>query len=624
MTFATAAEGADPVALAPEGAAATRQDWERAAATVLRKAGRLGADDPDDAVWSALTTITLDGIHVPPLGTADDAFPPEQAVSPGQFPFTRGRLPTRPEHGWDLRCQLGGLSPDATRKAALVDLEGGATSVWLRVGGPLAPTDLARALEGVHLDLAAVVLDSPDDPVGAATALTDLLTARGSVPAPGTNLGSDPVGARVRGLGLDGRGGGSDGITHAGFDVSDSLASVAALAREHGTLAVVVDGAAVHDRGASDAQELGYSLAVGVTYLRALTASGLTVSDALSLMEFRYCATDEQLVTIAKLRAARRVWARVAELSQAPAGAGAQRQHAVTSRAMMSTRDPYVNLLRTTVAAFAAGVGGADAVTALPFDSPLGQPSGLGRRVARNTSSLLVWESHVAEVSDPAGGSYAVERLTDELARAAWAELDRIERSGGVEAALADGSLLARVDEVAVRRDTDVAHRRRPLTGLSDFPDPEPSALDRPADPGAPPVRRYGAAFEALQNDPALHAVFLATLGPLAAHTARASFATNLFAAGGIRAVTAGTTDGVEALLQAYAGQAVVCLCGTDAAYAQGGAETISALRSAGAKWVVLAGRPGERTVPEHLVDDVARVGVDVLALLTRTRKKLA
>lgn len=341
-------------------------------------------------------------------------------------------------------------------------------------------------------------------------------------------------------------------------------------------------------------------------------------------MEFRYCATDEQLVTIAKLRAARRLWARVAELSQAPAEACGQRQHAMTSRAMMSTREPYVNLLRTSVAAFAAGVGGADAVTVLPFDSPLGLPSSLGRRAARNTSSLLVWESHVGAVSDPAGGSFAVERLTDQLARAAWSEFDRIERGGGVEASLADGSLLTRVDEIAHRRAVDVAHRRRPLTGLSEFPDPDQSSLDRQPDPCALPVRRYGAGFERLQHEPASQAVFLATLGPLAAHTARSSFATNLFAAGGMRVTIAGATDGVEAVLAAYDGAPVVCLCGTDAAYAEHGAETIAALRGAGARWVVLAGRPGERTVPEHLVDDAAIVGDDALALLTRTRERMA
>ncbi|MEP7333560.1 MAG: methylmalonyl-CoA mutase family protein [Terracoccus sp.] len=611
MTPGTGAVAPDPVALAGEGTHATRADWEHAAAAVLRRARRLTDTDPDTDVWRALTTTTLDGIDVPPLGTVQDAGVAGPSAAPGRFPYTRGRLAARPAHGWDIRCHLAGMTADATREAALLDLEGGVTSLWLTVGGPLSPDDVGLALQGVLLDLAPVVLDSPADPIGAATALTDLLTARGLTPAPGTNLGADPVGARLR-------------AGSAPSDPAKTLTAVAALAREHGTLAVVVDATAAHDLGASDGQELGYSLAVGATYLRTLTAAGWSVDEALALMEFRYAATVEQFATIAKLRAARRLWARVAELSEASPEAAAQRQHAVTSRAMTSTRDPYVNMLRTTVAAFAAGVGGADAVTVLPFDAGLGQPSSLGRRNARNTSSLLVWESHVAAVLDPVGGSYAIERLTDDLAQAAWAEFVRIEGDGGVEATIDDGSLVARIAEVAGRRDDDVAHRRRPITGLSEFPNPGEPVLERAADPTALPVRRYGWAFEELRDEPVEAPVFLATLGTIAAYTARATFATNLFGAGGVPVVLSGPTDGVESLLAAYDAQPVVCLCGTDAAYAQYGAEAVDALRAAGARWVVLAGRPGPRTVAANLVDDHAAAGVNALTMLRRTREKLA
>jgi methylmalonyl-CoA mutase len=294
---------------------------------------------------------------------------------------------------------------------------------------------------------------------------------------------------------------------------------------------------------------------------------------------------------------------------------------------MMSTYDPYTNMLRTTVAAFAAGVGGADSITVLPFDSPLGLPSALGRRNARNTSSLLIHESHVAAVSDPAGGSYAAELLTDELCRAGWAEFQRIEGAGGIEAALADGSLRDRIGEVAARRADQVAHRTRAITGLSEFPNLEETRLERDPDPIGREVRRYGAAFEALRDEPATQAVFLATLGPVSAHTARASFAANLLAAGGIPVMTAGHTEGVESLLSAYEAQdkpPVVCLCGTDAAYQEWGAEAIEALRGDGARWVILAGNPGDRTVSAELVDDSAAMGLDALTFLKTTREKLA
>ncbi|WP_067435336.1 methylmalonyl-CoA mutase family protein [Nocardioides jensenii] len=588
-------------------------DWEKATAAVLRKTRQLGEDAPDSEVWAKLTRSTLDGIEVAPIGTRDSVAGLPATGVPGAAPFTRGRLAEKPEIGWDIRPHLFGLEAKALNEAALVDLENGSTSLWLEVGTTLAADQLEAALEGVFIDLAPVVLDAAEDPVGAAEALAAIFVDRGITPAEGTNLAADPIAALVRGEGA----------------ISlDLLEIVAAKAEEIGSLGVVVDATAVHDLGASDAQELGYSLAVGAAYLRHLTAGGRPVEDALALLEFRYAATDEQFPTIAKLRAARRLWARVAELSGAAPEVAGQRQHAVTSRPMMSKYDPWVNMLRTTVATFAAGVGGADSVTVLPFDSALGIPDAFGRRIARNTGSLLISESHVAKVVDPAGGSYAVEKLTDDLANAAWAEFGRIEEAGGVLAAIDDGSLRSRIGDVVAERDSQIAHRTRPLTGVSEFPNLAEVLPERPAHPNADGVRRYGAPFEALRDEPASTPVFLATMGPIASHTARATFASNLFAAGGIDVVVAGATDGVDAVLAAYnadgAGSPVVCLAGADTTYAQWGADLVAKLREAGARHVVLAGKPGAKTVSPDLVDDSASVGVDALTFLNTTREHLA
>ena len=309
-------------------------------------------------------------------------------------------------------------------------------------------------------------------------------------------------------------------------------------------LGVVVDATAVHDRGASDAQELGYALAVGARVpARADRRRDRRSTRPPGCVEFRYAATDEQFPTIAKLRAARRLWARVLELSGGRA-AGEQRQHAVTSRPMMSKYDPWVNMLRTTVAAFAAGVGGADAVTVLPFDSPLGRPDAFGRRIARNTSSLLIAESHVAHVADPAGGAYAVEKLTDDLAAPAGTAASAGSRQ---RRAASDGSLRRdRRDRRAARgARSRAASARSPgspssRTSPRRCPSGEP---DEPRSPG-PPLRRQlrGAARRARA---AAH-VFLATMGTVAAHTARATFAANLLAAGGIAVDVAGPTAGAD------------------------------------------------------------------------------
>jgi methylmalonyl-CoA mutase len=547
------------------GDQATVADWEAAAAAVLRKARRLTADDPDSLVWDKLGRKTLDGITITPLGTA-------AALDDLQ---TSGR-PTR-TGDWDIRAHLAGTDAKALNETALVDLDGGVTSLWLQVG---ADTDLATLLDGVLLDLAPVVLEAPSGAQAAvARAFLDVLG--GTTPAPGTNLG------------------GTD----------DDLVDVARLALERGVLGVVVDATRVHDRGASDVQELGWSMATAAAYLRRLTDAGIDLDDALGLFEFRYAATDEQFLSIAKLRAARRLWARVVELSGG--SPIEQRQHVVTSRPMMSRYDPYVNMLRTTVAGFAAGVGGADSVTVLPFDAPLGSPDVLGRRVARNTSALLMAESHVAKVADPAGGAYAVEKLTDDLALAGWAELGRLE-DDGFEA------LEQRIAETVARRETEVAKRKRPITGLTEFPNLAEVLPERQPDGAFGGVRSYGASFEALRDDPAATPVFLATLGTIASHTARATFAANLFAAGGIATEVAGATSGVDDLVAAYGGQPVVCLAGSDPTYAEWGSAAAAALREAGARHVIIAGKPIDGT------DDSCAMGVDALDFLTRTREKLA
>jgi len=547
--------------------------WEAAAAAVLRKSRRLTDDDPDSAVWDRLTRTTLDGIAVAPIGAAADL---EDLATSGR--------PTRATD-WDIRAHISGPDAAVANEAVLIDLDNGATSLWVELGAGLVVEDLPRALQGVLLDLAPVVLSGSS--LAAAQALADLADSNGVDLHPGTNLGADPL--------------------------ADDLVEIATLARKHGVLGVVASGLPVHEQGASDAQELGVAIAAGVTALRALTEAGFTAGDAAAVIEFRLAVTDEQFPSIAKLRAARRLWARVLEISEV--ADHAMRQHAVTSRPQLSRYDPWVNMLRGTISAFAAGVGGAEAVTVIPFDEPLGLPDALGRRVARNTSSLLISESHLARVADPAGGSYAVEKLTDDLATAGWAELQRIEEAGGLAA---DDGLVGRIAEVAAVRDEQVAHRSRPLTGVSEFPNLGETLPERAASPIGDDVRRYGHAFEALRDAPAASPVFLATMGTVAAHTARATFATNLFAAGGVAVTAAGPTDGVESALAAYNGERVVCLAGTDAAYADWGTDLVTALREAGATHVIIAGKPIDG------VDDSCAMGVDALRFLTTTREKLA
>lgn len=579
-------------------------EWEKAAADVLRKARKLDADADDDGVWGALSTVTLDGITVPPLGIPSASAPFAHNELPGQAPYTRGATAARPDNQWDIRAKFADSDNDRTREHITTDLENGVNSLWLAVGDDaIATTDLARLLDPVFLDLAPVVLDAPHTPLAAATTITDILHDRGLQAAEGTNLGADPVGAAMRDYG--------DSNLQTAVDV----AKLAVTAQTRG---IVVDGTAVHDAGGTDVQELAYSLAAGVAYLRALTDAGFDADTAAGLLDFRYAVTNEQFTTIAKLRAARRAWHRVCELSGVSGHAGAQIQHAVTSRPMMTRYDSMVNLLRTTVAAMAAGVGGASSITVLPFDDALGLPEPFSRRTARNIGSMLIAESHIGVVTDPAGGSHMVEQLTDDIAHAAWQEFGRIEESGGIGHAIADGSLSLRIAESAEARAEQIATRRMPLTGISEFPDLDEELPQRRPAPG-PAVQRYGEPFERLRDRPATEPVFLATMGPIAAHTARASFAANVFAAGGVRTVSAEATDGVDAVIARWksSGVSVACLCGTDETYEQWGAQLIEALRAHGATRVIIAGKT------ELDVDDAVYVGAHILAFLHRTRHEL-
>ncbi|WP_235999792.1 methylmalonyl-CoA mutase family protein [Qaidamihabitans albus] len=610
-------EAAEPreLALAAEFGPAGREQWQRLVAGVLSKTGAL-PEGFTGAPESLLTSHTYDGIEIQPLYTADDPAPP--AGFPGLPPFVRGATPEgHVRGGWDVRALHRTTDPAATNRAVLADLEGGVTSIWLRVGGDALPVDaLADALNEMRLDLAPVVLDPGEQYEQAAEALLSLL-AETSVPANEVTcgLGADPVGLRAR-----------TGRPH-------ELAPAAALAarvaeRYPGLRTIVVDALPFHEAGGSDTQELGASIAAGVAYLRALTAAGLGVDDAAAQLEFRYAATADQFLTIAKLRAARRLWARVTEVSGArPRG---MRQHAVTSPAMLTRRDPWVNMLRTTVASFAAGIGGADAVTVLPFDSAIGLPDAFSRRIARNTQAILLEESKLAGVLDPAGGSWYVENLTDELARAAWDEFTAIERAGGIEAELGSGALAGRLADTWQARSRRIATRQDPITGVSEFPDLEEKRIERerapsPVDGGGLPRVRYAQEYERLRDRSDAHLaahgtrprVFLATLGPLAAHSARATFAANLFQAGGIEPVNPGVTGDRDALVRAFreSGTAVACLCGSDSAYAEQAGEVATALREAGAVSVLLAGKRADHAG----VTGFVHAGCDALAVLTGT-----
>ena len=301
---------------------------------------------------------------------------------------------------------------------------------------------------------------------------------------------------------------------------------------------------------------------------------------------------------------------------------------------MMAQRDPWVNMLRTTVAAFAAGVGGADTVAVRTFDSAIpggwpGTAPSFARRMARNTQLLLLEESHIGRVLDPAGGSWFVEDLTHALAEEAWKQFRDIESRGGFAAAR--DHLVEQIAGVADKRSDDIAHRRTAVTGVNEYPNLSEMPLP-PSDP-QPGVQRYAAAFEALRDRSdaylAEHGVrptaLLLPLGPLSEHNIRTTFAANLLASGGVETVNPGPLDtaGIAQAVSDAGGAVVAVVCGTDARYAEEASGAVEAARAAGVSHIYLAGP--EKAVAEaaNKPDEYLTAKIDAIAALSALLTRL-
>ena len=479
-------------------------------------------------------------------------------------------------------------------------------------------------LDGVYLSMAPVILDAGADYPAACDAVLEQVAEveAGQRATLSIDLGADPFTAAL-----------SDRPAPA---IEDVVAVASRVAGDRGVRAITVDGPAFHNLGANATWELAGCVGAAVAYLRVLTDSGMSAGRALRQISFRLAADDDQFMTLAKMRALRQLWARVAEVVGEPESGGAV-VHAETSLPMMTQRDPWVNMLRCTLAGFGAGVGGADTVLVFPFDVAIpggfpGTARSFARRIARNTQLLLLEESHVGRVLDPAGGSWYVEDLTEQLSQQAWQHFQAIEACGGFVDA---GDFVAgQIAEVAARRADDIAHRRTAITGVNEFPNLAEPALpqDVSQGPGSNP-QRYAAAFEALRDR---SDVFLARtgerpralllpLGPLGENNVRATFASNLLASGGIEAINPGTVvAGVVAQALSGAGSpSVAVICGTDKRYGDEVDGIVQATREAGIARVYLAGPEKAIGNAEHRPDDYLTAKINAVEALSELLTRL-
>ncbi|MCP3461019.1 methylmalonyl-CoA mutase family protein [Bradyrhizobium sp. CCGUVB23] len=608
----------DDLPLAADFPKATVEDWRKLVDGVLK-----------GAPFEKLVGKTYDGIKIDPL------YPRAKGVTP-----VVGRAAAAP---WQIMQRID--HPDATiaNAQALTDLENGATGLSLVFAGAngahgfgLEPSAdmVAKVLKNIHLDAGiGIELEIGPQSQMAAIHVAEYVKSNGLDPAAcNIHFGLDPLAA-----------GAVWGHSPYTWDeivpaVTGAIKGLVGLGFK-GPFASA-DGRVIHDAGGSEVQELAFVLACGIAYLRAIESAGVPLEQAQGMVYARLAADADQFLTMAKFRALRPLWARIETacgLTPKPLFIAAD-----TAWRMLTQRDPYVNMLRATIATFAAGLAGTNAITVLPHTLALGLPDAFARRVARNTQLLLLEESNLAKVSDPAAGSGGIETLTTQLCEAAWALFQESEKAGGAFAALQQGLFQGKVAATRKAREANIAKRRDVLTGASEFPNlHESETTVLKAAPVAlppygeqkykfdalPPIR-LAQPFEALRDksDAALKArgsrpkVFLANLGTPADFTARATFAKSLFEAGGILAVgNDGFTDPAE-LVAAFkaSGATIACLCSSDKVYANQAEAAAKALQAAGGRHTYLAGRPAEAETALRAagVADFIFAGTDALAML--------
>ena len=576
--------------------------------------------------FASLRSETYDGIVIEPLyGHAAEA-----SVIPGR----------QPGEAWTVAQRVDDPDPAAANRQALDDLDNGADGLTLVFNGAVGDygyalqsnhSALTESLEGVQLD-AGIGIDLDLGPAckDAALMLTSLAQSRGLAPnSLNIRFGFDPLGA----LASHGR------MTVPWPQRGALFAALVADLKEQGFAGpfAVGDGRPVHAAGGSEVQELAYVLAIAVSYLRSMEAANLPLEDAFGAIYFRLAADQDQVLTIAKFRSLRKLWARIEEacgLEPRPRFIAAE-----TAWRMMTKHDPHGNIVRGTIATLAAALGGANAVTVLPFTAAIGVTDDFARRIARNTQTILIEEANLHRVADPAAGSGAIEALTQALCEAAWSKFQEIENAGGAAEALETGLIQRAVADVRAKREASIARRKEPLVGTSDFsdldeqavtvagsPQPHQEFADRQAEP-LPRIRlaepfeylRDGSDAELAQHG-ARPTVFLATIGHTSDFTARASFAKSLFEAGGITAVSGNGFASTEDMVQAFeaSGAKLACLCSSDKIYASDAAEAAKALATAGAKHIYLAGRPGDhrQALEQAGVGTFLYQGCDTLATL--------
>ena len=443
--------------LASQFTAASSADWIALVEKTLKGSG-----------VDTLVRRSVDGLPIKPLYTQEGA----------AEPMALSRAPRSGAPAWDIRAMIAADAPAEANRQALDALAGGASSILTRF---TSDDDLARTLDGVLTDVAPVALDAGFQGPAAARALAAIAKASPIAPLA---LHMDPLTSFAeRGV--------SPGPIEGHLQAAATAAVTVAGPYPRATL-FIATGIPAHEAGGSPAWELALAMASAVAYAKALVEAGLSMDEAFARIVLGLAADAKPLEAITKMRAARALWTRVT------GACGVTRPaliEARSSRRMLTRADRWTNLIRLTSAGFGAAVGGADAVALGAFTDAVSPPDAFALRIARNTQLVLMEEAYLGRVADPAGGSWAVEDLTLELAKAAWAAFTGIEAAGGAIAALRAGVVAKAVEGSCAALRGAIAQKELRVIGVTDFRGEDPpserapeiprDALERARLPGA-------------------------------------------------------------------------------------------------------------------------------------------
>ncbi|MDA3878915.1 MAG: methylmalonyl-CoA mutase family protein [Prolixibacteraceae bacterium] len=555
----------------------TTREWEAKIEADLK-----GKDYDKALVWR-----TIEGFNVRPYYRSEDLEKVKYLDNvPGEFPYSRG-VKTK-GNDWYIRQDMKVGDLEASNKKALDVLQRGVTSLGFIVEGrnKLTLSDLEVLLQDICLEAIELNLICCSNKVENAEVLAQFLTNKyGKENTIKASVNIDPVGA----------------MTRNGAYEAEIMSKIKSLVEETAPLkgfsALGVHGKIFRDAGSSIAQELGFALAAGAEYLTQLTEAGLDAKTVAPKIKFNLGVGTNYFMEIAKLRAARFLWAKIVEAympgcdSEACACAAIMNIHSENTIWNKTVYDPYVNMLRTQTEAMSAALGGTDSMTVLPFNSIYEESTPFSERIARNQQILLKEESHFDKISDPAAGSYYIETLTDSLASAAWNLFVEVQDKGGYIEAFKSGFIQSVIKETSDKLDKGIAIRRDSLLGTNQFPN-FTEYMEKELDAEvfkhhqckadnaiAEPLTTYRGAqsFEILRSATDAYAmknkrplVFMLPVGKLNMRKARAQFAANFFAVAGFAVKEGKGYDTVEAGVAdaKKEGADLVVLCSSDEEYA--------------------------------------------------------